>query len=115
HVGEQERASLRLWDAADELQSHQRMELGVLVDRMVDPHQEALGLEVGDVRLQVEARLAAEQALLLRCYDIVHPGCPVSFANPLELSHGSRRPSSSPDRGPSPCRGLMAARWRPPR
>ena len=56
-VGEQEGAALGLRDAADELQSHQRMQLGVLVDRMIDARQQAPGLEVGEVLLQVEPRL----------------------------------------------------------
>src|SRR5215510_13029905 len=43
---------------------------------MIDPQKEALGLEVGDVRLQVEPRLAAESAsnsaFFRRCRNIVH-------------------------------------------
>ena len=56
-VGEQEGAALGLRDAADELQSDQRMQLGVLVDRMIDPRQQAPRLEVREVLLQVEPRL----------------------------------------------------------
>ncbi len=77
-------------NAADELQPHQRMQLGVLVDRMIDPHQEALGLEVGEVLLQVEPRLAPESAFLRRCRDIVHPVSSASLPAPIQ--HGSPRP-----------------------
>src|SRR5262249_36637985 len=38
---------------------------------MIDPQKETLGLEVGDVRLQVEPRLAAESPFR-RCRNIVH-------------------------------------------
>ena len=58
HVGEQEGAALGLRDAADELQPHQRMQLGVLVDRMIDPRQQAARFEIGEVLLQIEPRLA---------------------------------------------------------
>src|SRR5437899_11356858 len=91
------------------------MEFGILIDRMIDPHQQALGLEVGDVRLQVEPRLIAESAVFRRCRNIIHRANPALLANPVELSHGSLGCSSSPDKAPSPSRGLMAAHWRPPR
>ena len=40
-VGEQERLALCLVHAADELPAHQRMQLGILVDRPVDREQQA--------------------------------------------------------------------------
>jgi hypothetical protein len=56
HVGEQERATCILRQVALELPAHQRMQLGVLVDRPVDPHHQALRLERGEVLLEVERR-----------------------------------------------------------
>src|SRR5215831_11346799 len=47
------------------------MELGILVHRMVDPHQEAFGLEVCDVRLQVEPRVLLAARL---GNNIIHAG-----------------------------------------
>ena len=55
-IREQEGAALGLWNAADELQPDQRMQLGVLVDRMIDPRQQPPGLKVRKVLLQVEPR-----------------------------------------------------------
>ena len=55
-VGEEEGAALVLRDAADELPAHERMQLGVLVDRPVDAHEQALRLEVGEVLLEIEPR-----------------------------------------------------------
>ena len=59
HIGEQEGPPLVLGNAAQELPAHQRMQLGVLVDRPVDAHQQAVGLEVGEVLLEIEPRPAA--------------------------------------------------------
>src|SRR5262249_40235955 len=47
-------APLSLRDAAEELEPHQRMQLAVLVDRVIDPHQQAARLEVGEMLLEVE-------------------------------------------------------------
>ncbi len=70
-VGEQEGAALGLRDAADELQPYQRMQLGVLVDRMIDPRQQAPRLEVREVFLQVEPRLRRLIALRFFRY-VIH-------------------------------------------
>jgi hypothetical protein len=43
-------------EAALELPAHQRMQLGVLVDRPVDPHQQPGRLERGQVRLEIGRR-----------------------------------------------------------
>ena len=53
HVGEQERAALILGKPALELPAHQRMQLGVLVDRPVDAHQQAGRLERREMRLEI--------------------------------------------------------------
>ena len=60
-VGEQERSPLVLGNAAQELPAHQRMQLGILVDRPLDAHQQAVGLEIGQVMLEIEPRAAALQ------------------------------------------------------
>src|SRR5262245_5638215 len=52
-VGEQEGAALVFGEAALELPAHQRMQLGVLVDRPLDAHDEALRLEQREVLLEV--------------------------------------------------------------
>ena len=44
------------------------MQLGVLVDRMIDAHQEALGLEIRQMLLQVEPR----PGLRLPRHHVVH-------------------------------------------
>jgi hypothetical protein len=49
-VGKQKRFALGFLNAADELPAHQRVQLGVLVDRLVDRQQQALrfqGCEMG--------------------------------------------------------------------
>ena len=57
-VGEQERAPLILGEPALELPAHQRVQLGILVDRAIDAHQQPLRLERGEVRLEIERRSA---------------------------------------------------------
>src|SRR5262249_13625252 len=54
--GKQERAPLILRQSALELPAHQRMQLGVLVDRAIDAHKQSLRLERGEVRLEIERR-----------------------------------------------------------
>jgi hypothetical protein len=51
-----ERPPLGFGNPADELQPHQRMQLGILVDRMIDPPQQTLRLEIGKMLLQIEPR-----------------------------------------------------------
>src|SRR5712691_10103165 len=58
-MGEKKRSSLVLRHAAQELPAHQRVQLGILVDRAVDSHQQALRLEVGQMVLEIEPRPAA--------------------------------------------------------
>jgi hypothetical protein len=43
----------RFSSGADELPAHQGMQLGVLVDRCVDPLNEAGGFEIGKMVLEV--------------------------------------------------------------
>jgi hypothetical protein len=52
-VREEKRLALALGDAAPELPSHQRVHLGVLVDRAVDADQEAGPVERLDVLVEV--------------------------------------------------------------
>src|SRR5262249_49906023 len=59
HVGEQERAARALGEAALELPAHQGMQLGVLVDRTVDAHEQTARLERGEMGLEIEPRGAA--------------------------------------------------------
>jgi hypothetical protein len=56
NVREQERAALAFREPALELPPHQRMQLGVLVDRAVDPHEQSLRFERGEVRLEIKRR-----------------------------------------------------------
>ncbi len=56
HVGEQERAPLLFRHAAEELPAHERMQLGILVDRPVDADKEAIGFEIGQMLLEIEPR-----------------------------------------------------------
>jgi hypothetical protein len=55
-VGEQERAALIFRESALELPPHQRVQLGVLVDRPVDPHEQPSRFERGEVRLEIKRR-----------------------------------------------------------
>ena len=59
HIGEHEGPPLVLGNAANELPSHQRMQLGVLVDGSIDAHQQTIGFQVGEVLLEIEPRPAA--------------------------------------------------------
>src|SRR6516162_10404100 len=45
-----------LRQSALELPAHQRMQLGVLVDRAIDAHEQPLRLERGEVGLEIERR-----------------------------------------------------------
>jgi len=60
-VGEDESAALGLRHAADELPAHQRMQLGILVDRCVDARHQAGGFEIGEMILEIEARAFARR------------------------------------------------------
>ena len=42
--------------AAQKLAAHERMELGVLIDRPVNANEQSLGLELREVRLKIQAR-----------------------------------------------------------
>jgi len=56
-VGEQERLAVGLGEPADELPAHQRVQLGVLVDRAVDLLQQAARAQ--GRKMLVEVRIAA--------------------------------------------------------
>ena len=53
-----------LRDAADELTAHQRVQLGIFVDRLVNPEKKATSFQIGEMRLEVEADRA-----VLRCHE----------------------------------------------
>src|SRR5258708_7277760 len=53
HVGEQEGLPVLLGQAADELPAHQRMQLGVLVDRAIDRDEQALALQRLEVLMEI--------------------------------------------------------------
>src|SRR5439155_23543119 len=59
HIAEQERAPLMFGYAADELPAHQRMQLGVLIDRPIDADEQAFSVEIGEMGLEIEARSGA--------------------------------------------------------
>ena len=78
-VGEQERLAVLLLDAAAELPAHQRVHLGVLVDRPVDRDQQPGLVERADVVVQVgigARAVAPVSALRLRLGDGVHGAYP---------------------------------------
>lgn len=52
-VLEQKRLAFGLWNAAAELPAHQRMHLGVLVDRPLYADQQSLPIQFGNMRVQV--------------------------------------------------------------
>ncbi len=58
HIGEQKGAPLLFVQAALELPAHQRMQLGVLVDRPLDAHEQAIGFEPRQMLLEIERRPA---------------------------------------------------------
>ena len=70
-IGEEEGAAFCFGNAADELQPDQRMQLGVLVDRMIDPRQQPPRLEIREVLLEIKPRLRGFAAPHLCCH-IVH-------------------------------------------
>jgi hypothetical protein len=53
-MGEQEGAPFVFRHAAEELPAHQRMQLGVFVDRPVHPDKQALALQLGEMLLEIE-------------------------------------------------------------
>ena len=55
-VGEQERAPLILGEPALELPAHQRMQLGVLVDRTIDARDQPLRFQRGEMLLEIQRR-----------------------------------------------------------
>ena len=57
-VGEQERAPFVLQQAALELPAHQRMQLGVLVDRPIDATEKTRRFEPRQMLLKIERRAA---------------------------------------------------------
>ena len=61
HVGEEESAALILGEAALELPAHQRMQLAVLVDGVVDAGDQAARFELAQVILEIERRAAGNR------------------------------------------------------
>lgn len=53
-IGEQKSAPLILPQSALELPAHQRVQLGILIDRAIDPDQQPALFERGKVRLKIE-------------------------------------------------------------
>ena len=60
--GEQKRAPLVGGHAAEKLPAHQRVQLGILVDRTIDAQQETLLFKVAQMSLQIESRLLVADA-----------------------------------------------------
>ncbi len=68
-VGEHERLAVVLGDAAQELPAHERMQLGVLVDRAVHMDQQSLPLQLLQMVLEVQRRsrpLRGRAAIVVR-------------------------------------------------
>ncbi len=95
-VGEQECAALLLRHAADELPAHQRIELGVLVDRPVDAHQQPGGFEVGEVLLKVEPGAAGCAGVGLGCGLVEHDGSADRITGAPDAPKASQIPWVSP-------------------
>jgi len=72
HMREQKRPPLRLGQAALELPAHQRVQLGVLVDRPVDAPEQAGRLEPCQMLLKVERRSARSGVGLLAAALVEH-------------------------------------------
>ena len=53
------------------------MQLGVLVDRMIDPHQQPLGLEIRQMLLQVEPRSRVRR--VPDWHHVIHNSCHPCF------------------------------------
>ena len=90
HVGEQERLAVPLGDAAAELPAHQRVHLGVLVDRPVDPDQQAGLVERADVVVQVGIGALVAGRVSLRLGEGVHVGLIARSAMPIRVSRYRR-------------------------
>ena len=71
-MGEQEGAALVLGKAALELPAHQRVQLGVLVDRSVDAGHEPLRFEHGEMVLEIQRRSIGLRRALARGGDVKH-------------------------------------------
>ena len=128
-VGEQERLAVLLGDAAAELPAHQRVHLGVLVDRTVDRDQQAGFVERAHVVVQVRvarARRCGSGGFAFRLGDGVHSTAPSAartahrrvrcFILPLRDGAQARLPT----RQPSAALGtgglwIPGSRWRAPR
>ena len=88
-VGEDEGAALVLGHAADELPAHQRMQLGVLVDRGVDALDQAGGFEIGEMILEIEARAGAGRTRTANFVGLVEHAMSLT-ADAATVSHPSR-------------------------
>src|SRR5205823_1162765 len=55
-IGEQEGAAFVFRHAADELPTHQRMQLRVFVDRPIDPNEQTFAFQRSEMVLEIEAR-----------------------------------------------------------
>ena len=67
HVGEEKGPPRLLGEAADELPAHERVQLGVLVDRPVDPHEQAALLEARDMLLKIDSNSRRFDCLINTC------------------------------------------------
>ncbi len=67
-VGEEERLAVLLGDAAAELPAHQRVHLGVLVDRRVDAIEQPRLVEAVEMLVQVGIRARERRGVRHRCF-----------------------------------------------
>jgi hypothetical protein len=91
-VGEDKGAALVLGHAADELPAHQRMQLGVLVDRGVDARDQAGGFEIGEMILEIEAGAFARRTCAASFIGLIEHGGAMSLAlRPNRITLAARR------------------------
>src|SRR5262249_36091329 len=87
-VAEQEGAALLFRHAADELPAHQRMQLGILVDRPGDAHKETSRGKIGKVLLEIEPRPGCVMLAVERLGLIKHMCGPASSLYPNTMPVG---------------------------
>src|SRR5262249_25677398 len=107
HVGEQERAPVVFRDAADELTAHERMQLGVLVDRLIDAHQQPVRFQ--DLEMLVEIETGAD-ALRGIVHGEIFRLCDHCERNPA-LAAASRHFSTSPRIRSRSASGVLWSTW----
>ncbi len=98
-MGEKEGPALVFRNAAQELAAHQRVQFSVLVDRMVDPNQQPLRFQCGNMGLEIKAWGRDLRRPRITHFGYDPPQHPVAGLCPTKGA-----PIGSPTRGPAPLR-----------